>query len=78
MNARAEITFPLSSTKMLVMTGAQLGSGILYVDRESVWNLNRLRAANAEDLLFADRKDDRFSALAQEFKKPTTTHVDWP
>lgn len=67
-NPRAEITLPLSSTRMLVICGVQLGEGLLYANSEHVWNLNRMRTANAEDLIFADRKDDRINALVQEFK----------
>lgn len=67
-NVRAEISYPLSSTKILVMSGTRLGEGVLYASAQHVWSLNRMRAANAEDLLFADRKDDRISALAYEFR----------
>lgn len=67
-NPRAEITFPLSSTRMLVISGVRLGEGLLYANSKHVWNLNRMRSANAEELIFADRKDDRISALVEEFK----------
>lgn len=67
-NLRAEVTFPLSSTKMLLIGGPRPRDEILCASPEHVWILNRMRAANAEDLLFAERKDDRVSALAHEFR----------
>jgi hypothetical protein len=67
-NVRAEITFPLSSTKMLLISSTKLDKDILYANAQHVWDLNRMRASNAEDLLFANRKDDRIAGLAHEFR----------
>ena len=68
-NARAEISFPLSSTRMLVMSGEQLGAGVLYAGSATVAGLNRMRAAEAEEFLYADCKDERIMVLANEFKE---------
>lgn len=68
-NGRAEISFPLSSTRMLVMSGKQLGEGVLYAGSATVAGLNRMRAAEAEEFLYADCKDERITAFASEFKE---------
>ncbi|WP_374598816.1 DUF4238 domain-containing protein [Sphingosinicella sp.] len=67
-NIRAQVSFPLSPTRMLVIAGVPQDERVFSISDADVWNFNRMRASQAEDLLFADRKDDRISVLAREFK----------
>ncbi|MCP3732995.1 DUF4238 domain-containing protein [Sphingomonas sp. MG17] len=66
-NGRGEVTLPLSSTKLLLIGGRTSEGDALAVGWREVEQLNRMRAAHAEEVLFADRKDDRIAALAREF-----------
>ena len=67
-NPRAQVSFPLSSTKLLIIAGVPQVEGLLPISGDEVLNFNRMRAAYAEDLLFADRKDEAISAMAREFR----------
>ncbi len=67
-NPRAQVSFPLSSTKLLIIAGVPQVEGLLPIRGGEVLNFNRMRAAYAEDLLFADRKDDTISAMVREFR----------
>ncbi len=67
-NPRAQVSFPLSSHKLLIIAGVPQAEGILPISGAEVLNFNRMRAAHAEDLLFADRKDDAISAMVREFR----------
>ncbi|MFD1786529.1 DUF4238 domain-containing protein [Sphingomonas floccifaciens] len=67
MNGRAEITLPLSATKMLLIGGHTSEGGDHAIGWRTLEQLNRMRAANAEEFLFANCKDDRIATLAHEF-----------
>ncbi|WP_295560190.1 DUF4238 domain-containing protein [uncultured Sphingomonas sp.] len=67
-NPRAEVSFPLSTKSMLIIGGDFDEERSIFASAENVQSLNRMRAANAEEFLFADRKDDQISALAREYK----------
>ena len=54
---------------MLVMSGEQSGAGVLYAGSATVAGLNRMRAAEAEEFLYADCRDERIMVLANEFKE---------
>lgn len=74
-NARAEVSFPLSSSMMLIIGDGLASEGQIFVGSEDVQNLNLMRAANAEEFLYANSKDDRFIKLAADFRdqKPRMT-----
>lgn len=74
-NARAEVSFPLSSSMMLIIGDGLPSEGQVLIDSHDVYSLNRMRAANAEEFLYADSKDDRFIKLAADFsdQKPRMT-----
>lgn len=67
-NERAEVSYPLSPSRLLVISGQRFDRTRIQAGPQQVWNFNRMRAANAEDLLFADRLDERLSALIHEFR----------
>lgn len=67
-NPRAQISFPLSSTKLLIIAGVPQVETVLPIDGAEVLNFNRIRAAYAEDLVFADRNDAAISAMVEEFR----------
>ncbi|MDB6157596.1 MAG: hypothetical protein JWO04_1302 [Gammaproteobacteria bacterium] len=66
-NPTAEVTFPLSSTKLLLMTHRNVEyRGVL--SRDVVDFANQARAANSDQFLFASVNDPRIEQLAQEFR----------
>jgi len=67
-NARAEVTFPLSSKLLLLIGGDVEAEGRVSVDPATVWQMNEMRASAAEDLLFADRRDARVRDLARRYR----------
>jgi hypothetical protein len=67
-NRRAEISYPLSAGRLLLLTGKPKGQSILYAGSRAVWLQNELRTINAEDNVFADRKDDSILALINRHK----------
>lgn len=70
MNPKAHITFPLSPTHLLLITGQQnLVSGdVALVPRSTVWDMNAARAIGAENFLYSHLRDERVSGLAKKFK----------
>lgn len=67
-NARAEITFPLSPTLLLLIGGNGKMEARVSVDSATVWQMNEMRATAAEDLIFADRKDEHVRKLARRYR----------
>ncbi len=67
-NRRAEISYPLSKRRLLLLTGEPLGQSVLYAGSQAVRLQNELRAIEAEDNVFADRKDESISALISRHK----------
>jgi hypothetical protein len=67
-NARAEVTFPLSTNKMLLIAATVDTEEPVFVDADDVRHLNRMRAVNAEEFLFSHQNDERVQSMAREFK----------
>jgi hypothetical protein len=67
-NRRAEISYPLSARRLLLLTGEPIGQSILYANTQAVWSQNELRVMDAEDHVFADRKDESITALVKKYK----------
>lgn len=60
----AEVSFPLNPTQCLLITGRHLPFRRTLVAEPAVWQLNELRAFEAERLLWSSTRDERVLALA--------------
>jgi hypothetical protein len=67
-NRKSIVTLPLTSTKMLFMTwsGSRKGQ-VLPCDKDVVSDLNRMRAKNAEQQLYASKHDSEVEKIAEEY-----------
>jgi hypothetical protein len=67
-NIKAEITFPLSPERLLMITGTDLIEPVVPLDGEAVTIANEMRALAAERYVYSHRRDDGIAALALEHK----------
>lgn len=76
-NPAAEITMPLSPTSMLLITGQRIKGHRFAIPEDTVWELNRARAYEADRFLYAHLKDDHISKIAAENKdRPERFKID--
>ena len=75
LNPNAEITFPLSPTKLLLVIPLDVSQRCTTLTRDLVWRVNRARAAQSDQYLYASVKDPRIERLAAQFRdsRPTVT-----
>ena len=67
-NIKAEITFPLSPERLLLISGTDPGKPVVPFDAEAVRVANEMRAFAAERYIYSHRRDDGIAALALEHK----------
>lgn len=67
-NFKAEITFPLSPNRLLLMTGRRRSEPVALFDAEGVNAANEARAFAAQRYVYAHRRDDEIAAMALEHK----------
>jgi len=69
LNPLAEVTLPLSPSKMLLLTGRPVPRSPGLVPRADVWRLNRHRAYAAHSFIYAHVRDPRVERLANDFRE---------
>ena len=67
-NKTVEVSFPLSSKILLIMTWNKDALEFGVLDRDQVILANRIRAAHSDRCLYAHIRDKRIERLAIEFK----------
>jgi hypothetical protein len=68
-NPYTEVSFPLSPSRCLLITGSWLGRDRHVVGASAVTRLNDMRARYAERLIWSHQKSDAVSALAERHKQ---------
>lgn len=82
-NRKAEITFPLSPTKLLLMFSPDEAEGPpepnVLLDREGVASANEMRVLAAERYFYSSARDDQLATLAKEHPRATPQlKIDFP